>query len=166
MIVTLPLPITLLNGTVADAGEVMSDLLAIASNVNANAAKNGVNNDITSLTALISIAPGITITGAIIANSSIVNSIIDALTTGVTQPTGTNNTTLATTAFVVNTAFNSQLPAQLGNAGKFLFTDGTIASWVFVNLATNVIGQLPLSSGGTGSQSGAPDFLLFQQGII
>src|ERR1700688_3551090 len=101
MIVTQPLPITLLNGTIADAGQVMTDLNAIASNVNANAAKNGVNSDITSLTALTSIAPGLTITGATITNSTLINdsiigATIDSTTTGITQPTGTNTTQLAT----------------------------------------------------------------------
>lgn len=137
-IVTVPLPIQLLNGTVADAGQVMTNFNALASNVNANAAKNGVNSDITSLTALISIAPGLTITGATISNSvintsSIVGSTIDSTTTGVTQPTGTNTTQLATTAFVVQTAFSSQLPALLGNAGKFLKTDGIIAFWANIS---------------------------------
>lgn len=46
------LPFTLTNGTVADATQVMADFNQIVNNVNANAAKNGVNNDITALTAL------------------------------------------------------------------------------------------------------------------
>lgn len=133
-IVTLPLPIQLINGNVADGGQVQTDLNAIASNVNANAAKNGVNNDITSLTALISIAPGLTITGATIFSSSftngtIVTSAIDSATTGVTQPLGTSTTQLATTAFVSNVAFSTALPAQTGNAGKFVTTNGTTAFW-------------------------------------
>lgn len=170
-IVFLPLPIQLINGNVADGGQVMTDLNAIASNVNANAAKNGVNNDITALLALTSIAAGLTITGAFITNStismsSIVGSTIDATTTGVTQPNGTNNTTLATTAFVTNTAFSNALPAQAGNAGKFVTTNGTNAFWSFIDLSTNVIGQLPISRGGTGGLSGIPDFLLFAQGVI
>lgn len=158
-IITLPLPITLLNGTVADAGQVMTDLNAIATNVNANAAKSGTNSDITSLTALISIADNVsmntpsilnpTITGGTITGTTITsaNSIftnvtitggtitgvaIDATSTVPTAAPGTNTTQIASTAFVVNTAFSSQLPAQLGNAGKFLFTNGTIASWQFV----------------------------------
>lgn len=136
-IVTLPLPVQLINGNVADAGEVMTDLNAIASNVNANAAKNGVNSDITALNALISIAPGLTITGADIFNSDIVGgtmsgTALDGTVTGVTQPTGTNTTQLATTAFVVQTAFSAVLPGQLGNAGKYLFTDGVNASWKLV----------------------------------
>lgn len=47
------LPFTLTNGTVADATQVMADFNQIVNNVNANAAKNGVNNDITALTALV-----------------------------------------------------------------------------------------------------------------
>lgn len=46
-----------------------------------------------------------------------------------TQPAGTSNTTPASTEFVAATAFSSALPAQAGNAGKLLATDGTNASW-------------------------------------
>lgn len=46
-----------------------------------------------------------------------------------TQVPGTANTTLATTAFVANQAFNTALPAQAGNAGKFVTTNGTTATW-------------------------------------
>ena len=146
-IVTLPLPITLINGTTADAGQVMTDLNAIASNVNANAAKNGVNSDITSLTALTSITSVVTITGATFTaatintatilggtlnNVAITNSTIDGNTTVPTQPAGTNNNTIASTAFAVNLAFASALPAQAGNAGKFVTTNGSSAFWAFL----------------------------------
>jgi hypothetical protein len=47
-----PLPVTLTNGTLADANQVMSDFNAIVTNVNTNAAKNGANSDITALSAL------------------------------------------------------------------------------------------------------------------
>lgn len=47
-----------------------------------------------------------------------------------TTPTlGDSSTKIATTAFVAGTAFSSALPAQLGNSGKFLTTDGTNGSW-------------------------------------
>ena len=52
--------------------------------------------------------------------------------TSVTVPTATagdNSTKAASTAFVAATAFSSALPAQTGNAGKILSTDGTTASW-------------------------------------
>lgn len=47
------LPFTLTNGTVADATQVMANFNQIVNNTNANGAKNGVNNDITALTALV-----------------------------------------------------------------------------------------------------------------
>jgi hypothetical protein len=59
--------------------------------------------------------------------------------TQVTVPTktaGTNTTDAASCAFVNTVAFSSQLPAQTGNSGKFITTNGTTASWssTFANL--------------------------------
>lgn len=45
-------PYNLQNGTTADATQVMADFLQIQNDVNANAAANGVNSDITQLTGL------------------------------------------------------------------------------------------------------------------
>lgn len=195
-IVQLPLPIQLINGNVADGGQVMTDLNAIASNVNANAAKNGVNNDITSLTALISIAPGLTITGASLTNSTITNCTIvgcsiDATTTGVTQPLGTANTTLATTEFVSNTAFATALPGiSPAVANYFVTNNGLVASWSNLlltgtmrfadsidttkrvafdvsRLPTNTTVTLVIPPGASSIiVSPVPDYLLFAQGII
>lgn len=47
------LPYNLTNGTTADATQVMSNFNQIVNSANANAAKNGVNSDITALTALV-----------------------------------------------------------------------------------------------------------------
>jgi hypothetical protein len=47
-----------------------------------------------------------------------------------TQSAGDNSTKVATTAYVDQTAFATALPAQGGEGGKFLTTDGTDASWV------------------------------------
>lgn len=44
-------------------------------------------------------------------------------------PTGASPTEAATKAYVDATAFSSGLPGQTGNAGKFVTTDGTNASW-------------------------------------
>lgn len=52
--------------------------------------------------------------------------------TAPTAATGTSTTQLATTQFVNATAFSSALPNQTGNAGKFVTTDGTDASWVAI----------------------------------
>lgn len=74
-----------------------------------------------------------------------------ALTGTPTAPTaaaGTNNTQIATTAFVQQTAFASTLPDQTGNTGKFLTTDGSNASWSAVGGGT--VSSVALS---------APDFL-------
>jgi hypothetical protein len=65
--------------------------------------------------------------------------------TSTTASTGTSTNQIATCAFVTATAFNAALPAQAGNAGKFVTTDGTNASW-----AELVI----------------PSYLLMAQGII
>lgn len=217
-IVTLPLPIQLINGNVADGGQVMTDLNAIASNVNANAAKNGVNSDITALTAITSIAPGLTISGATISTSTfnagtITNSTIvatgsiftnvtiiggsisgvtiDGTTTGVTQPGGTNNTTLATTAFAVGLAFGAALPViSPAVANYFVSNDGVIGSWSnllrtgtirFADstdttkriafdaslLPTNTTITLSVPSGYTNILiQPSPDYLLFPIGVI
>lgn len=46
-----------------------------------------------------------------------------------TAAAGTSTTQIATTAFVMAQAFSAALPAQTGNAGKFVTTNGTAASW-------------------------------------
>jgi hypothetical protein len=69
MAIIIPaLPYTLTNGTTADANQVMADLNDIVSGVNTNAAHNGPNSDITSLTGLttpLSIPQGGTGVGAV-----------------------------------------------------------------------------------------------------
>lgn len=52
--------------------------------------------------------------------------------TAPTATAGTSTTQVATTAFVAATAFTSVLPGQTGNAGKYITTDGTNASWADV----------------------------------
>lgn len=49
--------------------------------------------------------------------------------TAPTAASGTNTTQLATTEFVQQVALNNQLPSQTGNAGKYITTDGSNASW-------------------------------------
>lgn len=79
-----------------------------------------------------------------------------ALTGTPTAPTataGTNTTQIATTAFVIGTAFSVALPGQAGNAGKFITTDGSTASWSYVSLTSGVSGILPVANGGTGAST-------------
>jgi hypothetical protein len=76
-----------------------------------------------------------------------VNSKLDSsnpsLTDGTanTQPFGDASTKIANTAFVAATAFSSALPAQTGNSGKFVTTDGTSASWAALPTLIGTGGQ-------------------------
>lgn len=63
-----------------------------------------------------------------------------------TQSVGDASNKAASTAFVSSTAFNAALPSQTGNAGKFVTTDGTNASWATV--------------------PPPPDYLIMTQGVI
>lgn len=63
--------------------------------------------------------------------------------TAPTATPGTSSTQIATTAFVAAAAFSAALPAQAGNAGKFITTDGTTASWSYVPVGSiNATGTL------------------------
>jgi len=64
--------------------------------------------------------------------------------TAPTAASGTNTTQVATTAFVQQTAFNNSLPFQGGNAGKYVTTDGTNASWA------SVPDEIPAQTGQSG----------------
>ena len=69
--------------------------------------------------------------------------------TGVTASPSDNSTKYATTAYVDTAAFNTALPSQTGNSGKFVTTNGSAASWSLVPLTSGVSGVLPLANGGT-----------------
>ena len=56
-----------------------------------------------------------------------------------------------TGASTATAALNNLLPAQTGNANKYLQTDGTNATWDAVSLSTSdITGTLPVANGGTG----------------
>lgn len=66
----------------------------------------------------------------------------------VTVPTATAGdatTKAASTAFVAATAFSAALPGQAGNAGKFVKTDGSAASWAWPELPA-----VPITTNTTG----------------
>ena len=65
--------------------------------------------------------------------ADLVSPTLTGTPTAPTASPGTNTTQLATTAFVVQQAFSAVLPGQTGNAGKFLTTDGTNASWAYAS---------------------------------
>jgi len=71
--------------------------------------------------------------------------------TAPTATTGTNTTQVATTAFVQQVAFNNTLPSQTGNAGKYVTTDGTNASWGTITIPAQVYPSAGIAvSTGTG----------------
>lgn len=67
------------------------------------------------------------VTGAVTPTHTLLNTV------GVTQAVTDDSTNTATTAFVQDvvaaTAFTNALPAQAGNSGKFVTTNGSVASW-------------------------------------
>lgn len=69
-------------------------------------------------------------TGAVTAGSvAATSAAFSGTVTGVTPTVGDSSTKFATTAFVAATSFTTNLPGQGGNAGKFLTTNGSAASW-------------------------------------
>jgi hypothetical protein len=71
--------------------------------------------------------------------------------TGITDLAVADGGTGASTA---TAALNNLLPAQTGNANKYLQTDGTNATWDAVSLSTaDITGTLPVANGGTGVTS-------------
>lgn len=69
--------------------------------------------------------------GNVFTGLQVMQADLQAGSTGVTQPPSDSSELLATTEFVQQVSMNSALPHQAGNAGKFLTTDGTNASWQY-----------------------------------
>ena len=87
--------------------------------------------------------------------------------TAPTASTGTNTTQVATTAFVQQTSFNNALPFQTGNAGKYVTTDGTNASWATIPAQVYPSAGLAISTGtawGTSVTPGATGQVLTSDG--
>jgi hypothetical protein len=88
---------------------------------------------------------------------NVVRATSPALSGTPTAPTaaaGTNTTQIATTAFVETAlALGEGLPSQTGNNGKFLTTDGSVASWANVPSPNN--GTLTMNTSGTGISGSA-----------
>lgn len=74
------------------------------------------------------------IIGSVATTNSDLNAISGAGSTGasinvVTQTLGDSSLKAASTQFVANQAFSTALPSQSGNSGKFVTTNGSVASW-------------------------------------
>jgi hypothetical protein len=151
MAIIIPaLPYTLTNGTTADANQVMADLNDIVSGVNTNAAHNGPNSDITSLTGLttpLSIGQGGTGVGVVGAAGTIPvsdgaafawsNTVNGPLTvTGAVNLNGAPNN-------IKGVVDNSNAPA--GVVGEFI---------LFTGAGGNIGSGVPTSVAGTTLQPG------------
>lgn len=99
---------------------------------------NGVTSDVqTQLNAKSNLAGGNTFTGTQVMTADLASASI-----GVTQVIGDSSLKLATTQFVANTAMSAALPAQTGNAGKVVTTDGSVASFMSLSARHYFFGQL------------------------
>jgi hypothetical protein len=58
-----------------------------------------------------------------------------------------------------NAGFNALAPAQTGNSGKYLKTDGTNSAWDLLDISTaDITGTLPILNGGTGQTTANASF--------
>lgn len=77
-------------------------------------------------------------------------------TGNVTVPTPTLSTDAVTKAYADGLSLSSALPGQAGNAGKYITTDGTTASWAAVNSLPSYTGNalkgLRVNAGETGAE--------------
>lgn len=180
MTIISTLPYTLTNGSTADATQVMADFNQIVNNVNANAAANGANSDITSLTGLstpLSISQGGSGTTTATGTGELVLATSPALAGTPTAPTASvqdNSTKIATTAYADRQWTTGDVKLTLktvADTGWVLMNDGTIGdassggttranadtSALFTLLWTNTADADCPVSGGRGA-SAAADF--------
>jgi hypothetical protein len=81
--------------------------------------------------------------------TSLASPALTGIPTAPTATVGTATDQIATTSFVAATSFSTNLPGQTGNAGKFLTTDGTNASWDVASPSLTAIATGTLSDGST-----------------
>lgn len=118
--------LNIMDGVTASTAE-----LNILDGVTASTAELNIMHGVTASTAELNYTAGVTsaIQTQINAKASIASPTFTGTPAAPTAATGTSTTQIATTAFVSATAFNSALPSQSGNGGKFVTTDGVNASW-------------------------------------
>ena len=100
------------------------------------------------------------VTGAVTATHTDLNTLAGAATTGgvglnvATQAVGNSTTLAASTAFVAATAMSAALPAQTGNSGKFVTTNGTTASWAVsgIGAVAAIVASTTLTASSAGYQ--------------
>lgn len=105
--------------------------LNILDGVTSTAAELNILDGVTASTAEINYIDGVTsaIQSQIDLKAPLISPTFTGTPTAPTASPGTSGTQLATVDFANALSFASVLPAQTGNAGKLLNTDGTTASW-------------------------------------
>lgn len=99
---------------------------------------DGITSNVqTQLNAKPNLAGGNTFTGTQVMTADLASASV-----GVTQAIGDSSLKLATTEFVANTAMSAALPAQTGNAGKVVTTNGSVASFKSLSARHYFFGQL------------------------
>jgi hypothetical protein len=142
-------PVILQNGTVADANQVMSDFYQIQNDVNANAAHNGANSDITSLSGLttpLSVTQGGTGAAAAAGARANLGAAASGANSDITSLSG------LTTPLPVSeggTGGNTQATARAGIAAAASGANSDITS------LTGLTTPLPITEGGTGATTAA-----------
>lgn len=103
----------------------------------------------------------------IISNGS--NSV--TLSSGEVNCVVTNGTTIYSAnaktyvdAQILAASLSAELPSQAGNAGKYITTDGTNASWAAISLSS-ISGTLAAANGGTGLTTYAVGDMLYASGV-
>lgn len=116
---------------ILDGATLSTAELNILDGVTASTAELNIMDGVTATTAEINYVDGVTsnIQTQLDLKAPLLSPALTGTPTAPTASLGTSDTQIATTAFVSGTAFSSALPAQTGNSGKIVTTDGTTASW-------------------------------------
>lgn len=146
-------PFTLTNGQIADATQVMSNFNSILGCANSNLAHNGVNSDITQMTAVTNLA----FSGA---NSNITS--LSGLTTPLSVAqggTGWNTATLARTNLGLGTSAVENLLASIIDDGagnlKIANSGVTAGNYTSTNLTVSADGRITAASNGAAAAGAA-----------
>lgn len=116
---------------ILDGATLSTAELNILDGVTASTAELNIMDGVTATTAEINYVDGVTsnIQTQLDLKAPLLSPTFTGTPTAPTASAGTSTTQIATTAFVAATGFSSALPAQTGNSGKIVTTDGTTASW-------------------------------------
>lgn len=110
--------------------------------------RNGASGDVTITNGSNSVIIGTGTVGAILTNGTTIYSL---------------NAKDYVDSAILTASLSASLPSQTGNAGKYITTDGTNASWASISLST-ITGTLAAANGGTGFSTYTVGDLLYASG--